>query len=67
VDVVEYTAWNNPGELKAAFRSAAFVGDLTVFNIGGNKSRMAAFVQYRAQVVPIKRIGTNEEYDKWEL
>ena len=47
-------------ELKATFGSASFVGDLTVFNIGGNKFRIAAFVY-------IKRIGTHEEYGKWEL
>jgi HTH-type transcriptional regulator / antitoxin HigA len=33
VDVIESAAWNNPGELKATFGSASFVGDLTVFNI----------------------------------
>jgi mRNA-degrading endonuclease HigB of HigAB toxin-antitoxin module len=35
------------------FGSASFVGDITVFNIGGNKFRIAAFVHYRAQVVHI--------------
>lgn len=67
VDVIESAAWNNPGELKATFGSASFVGDLTVFNIGGNKFRIAALVHYRAQIVYIKRFGTHEEYDKWEL
>jgi mRNA interferase HigB len=66
VDVVEAAAWNNPGELKAMFGSAPFVGDLTVFNVGGNKLRIAAFVRYRAQIVYIKRIGTQGEYDRWE-
>jgi len=67
VDAIESAAWNNPRELKVTFGSASFVGDLTVFNIGGNKYRIAAFVHYRAQIVYIKRIGTHEEYDKWEL
>jgi mRNA interferase HigB len=67
VDVIESAAWNNPGELKVTFGSASFVGDLTVFNIGGNKFRIAAFVHYRAQIVYIQHIGTHEEYDKWEL
>lgn len=67
VDAIGSAVWNSPGELKATFGSASLVGELTVFNIGGNKFRIAAFVHYRAQIVYIKRIGTHEEYDKWEL
>lgn len=66
-DAVESAAWNNPGDLKAAFASASFVGDLTVFNIGGHKYRIVAFIHYRKQIVYIKKIGTHKEYDKWEL
>ena len=67
VDAIESAAWHNPAELKATFGSASFVGDHTVFNISGNKFRIAAFVHYRAQIVCIKQIGTHEVYDKWEL
>jgi mRNA interferase HigB len=38
-----------------------------VFNVGGNKYRIEAFVHYRRQIVYIKRIGTHEEYDTWDL
>lgn len=47
-------AWKDPGALKADFGSASFVGDLTVFNVGGNKYRLIAFVHYRPQIVYIK-------------
>jgi mRNA interferase HigB len=66
-DAVEAATWRNPGELKAMFSAASFVGDRTVFNVGGNKYRIAAFVHYRKQIVFIKKIGTHQEYDKWEL
>jgi mRNA interferase HigB len=66
-ELVESENWRNPGELKGTLASASFVGDLTVFNIGGNKYRLTAFVNYRRQIVYIKRIGTHEEYDKWDL
>ena len=66
-DVVESAAWRNPGDLKATFASASYVGELTVFNVGGNKYRIAAFVHYRRQIVYIKRIGTHEEYGKWDF
>jgi mRNA interferase HigB len=66
-DVIESSNWRNPGELKATFAGASFVGDLTVFNVGGNKYRIVAFVHYRKQIVYVKRIGTHKEYDKWDL
>ena len=67
VDAVEAAAWHNPADLKAMFASASFVGDLVVFNVGGNKYRIAAFVHYRRQIVYIKEIGTHKEYDQWDL
>lgn len=67
VDAVESADWRNPGELKAMHASASFVGDLTVFNVGGNKYRVVAFVHYRKRAVYVKRIGTHKEYDKWDL
>ena len=66
-DAIESSNWRNPGDLKASFAAASFVGDLTVFNVGGNHYRIVAFVHYRKQIVYVKRIGTHKEYDKWDL
>jgi mRNA-degrading endonuclease HigB of HigAB toxin-antitoxin module len=38
-DAIESETWRNPGDLKRTFASASFVGDLTIFNVGGNKYR----------------------------
>jgi mRNA interferase HigB len=62
--VVERANWQNPAELREQFGSADFVGDLTVFDIGGNKFRLIAFVHYRKHFVLIKRILTHGDYDK---
>lgn len=67
VDAVESATWRNPGDLKGTFGSVSFVGDLAVFNVGGNKYRIAAFVHHRKQIVYIKRVGGHEEYDTWDL
>ena len=67
VRTVRSSVWRNSGEMKAAFPSASIVGDLTVFNIGGNKYRLAAYVHYRSRIVYVKKIGTHQEYDQWEL
>jgi mRNA interferase HigB len=66
-DAIESGSGRNPSDLKGTFASAAFVGDLTIFNVGGNKYRIAAFVHYRKQIVYIKMIGTHKEYDRWDL
>jgi mRNA interferase HigB len=66
-DAIESSNWRNPGDLKRTFASASFVGDLTVFDVGGNKYRIVAFIHFRQQIVYVKRIGTHKEYDKWDL
>lgn len=66
-DAIESGSWTNPSDLKRTFASASFVGGLTIFNVGGNKYRIAAFVHYGKQIVYVKRIGTHKEYDKWNL
>lgn len=63
---VKESSWANPAELKAAFGTADFVRDLTVFNIGGNKYRLIAFVDYRRQIVYVKSILTHKQYDQGE-
>jgi mRNA interferase HigB len=66
-DAIESASWQNPSDVKVTFASASFVGNLTVFNVGGNKYRIAAFVHFGKQIVYIKRIGSHEEYDTWDL
>jgi mRNA interferase HigB len=67
-NTVNASSWATPAQLKAVFGSADFVGDLTVFDIGGNKYRLIAFVDYRRQIVYIKSILTHHQYDRgnWE-
>ncbi len=61
---VEASTWNHPADVRHVFRSVDFVGDLTVFDIGGNKYRLIAFVHYRKQTLFIKHVLTHQEYDK---
>jgi len=57
--------WNNPAEIKAAYRSASLVGnDRVVFNIAGNKYRLVARVNYAYGVVYIRFVGTHRQYDR---
>ena len=63
---IESSAWKNPGDLKRTFGTVDFVGDKTVFDIGGNKFRLITYVHYRRQIVYIKYVLTHAEYDKGE-
>lgn len=56
--------WETPAELLATFSTADFVGEKVIFNIGGNKYRLIAYVKYPARIVYIKAILTHQEYDK---
>jgi len=51
-------------ELRSVFPSADLVGDLIVFNIGGNKYRLITSIHFNRQKVYIRYILTHSEYDK---
>lgn len=40
------------------------VGDLIVFNIGGNKYRLVTSVHFNRDKVYIRHVLTHQEYDK---
>jgi mRNA interferase HigB len=56
--------WNNFEELRQIFPSADQVKNLIVFNIGGNKYRLIALVDFTYKKVFIRQILTHAEYDK---
>lgn len=60
--------WKNPNEIKQQYRSASIVGDnRVVFNVCGNKYRLIVKINYEAQWVFIRFIGTHKEYDKIDV
>ena len=61
---VKKAQWTNANEVKQKYRSASILkSGRAVFNICGNKFRLIAGVNYSAQVVYIKWVGTHAEYD----
>jgi mRNA interferase HigB len=60
--VIEKNSFRNWAELKAIFNTVDKVGDLAVFNIGGNKYRLVAYVRFERQIVYIKAVLTHSEY-----
>jgi mRNA interferase HigB len=60
--------WRNFGQLKATFGSAdqakvASGQTICIFDIGGNKFRLIAFVSYAKSKVYVLRVLTHKEYD----
>ena len=63
---IEAAAWRSGVDVKARFASVSFVGnDRLVFNLKGNHFRIDVQVNYPAQIVLVRRIGTHAEYDSW--
>jgi mRNA interferase HigB len=56
--------WQNFVKVREVFSSADQVGNLTVFNIGGNKYRLIALIDYTYQKVFIRHVLTHTEYDR---
>jgi mRNA interferase HigB len=57
-------AWQSWGDVKADFGSASLVGSCVVFNIGGNKYRLATRILYQSQKVFVLNVMTHDEYDQ---
>lgn len=62
--IVEDNEFRSFAELKSTFNSIDKVGDLIVFDIGGNKLRLVASIHFNRQKLYIRHILTHKEYDK---
>jgi mRNA interferase HigB len=51
-------------EMRNLFNSVDKVGDVYVFNVGGNKLRIMAAVHFNTGKVFIRQVLTHPEYDK---
>ena len=57
--------WQNPSEIKSSYRNASILkNNRVVFNIAGNKYRLIVSINFSAQIIYIKFIGTHQQYDK---
>lgn len=62
--IVTQTDFASFNALRKTFPSADKVGDLIVFNIGGNKCRLIASVHFNRGKVYVRHVLTHEEYDR---
>jgi mRNA interferase HigB len=60
--------FQNFAQLREVFPAADQIGNLTVFNVGGNKVRLVAAIHYNRGKVYIRAVLTHADYDegKWK-
>jgi mRNA interferase HigB len=62
---VKQEEWSSPTDVKAKYRSVSILqGGRVIFNIAGNKYRLVVKINYPAQIIYIRFIGTHKQYDK---
>ena len=56
--------WANLVDVRKTYPHADAVGEFTIFNIGGNKYRLATNINYRTGKVYMRHVMTHQEYSK---
>lgn len=65
VAVVKAARWDHPAMVKTTFNAADILqAGRVIFDIGGNKYRVVAQINYRSQIIYIRFVGTHAQYDK---
>lgn len=66
LDITGEVTWASLVDVKRTFSSADYVSGRIIFDVGGNKYRMIASVDFKEQVLVIERVLTHQEYDREE-
>ncbi len=56
--------WKTSADVKKTFNSINIYKDCTIFDVGGNKYRVIAKVEYQIHIVFIRFVMTHSEYDE---
>lgn len=63
--VVSKANWSSPNEVKQNYANASILkNQRVVFNIKGNDYRLVAKINYEAQILFVRFLGTHKEYDQ---
>lgn len=66
IAVAKAAEWKNFADVRQTFRSADYVKDQVVFDVGGNNYRLVTSVDYFARRVFVLYVMTHSEYDRWK-
>lgn len=62
---VEKAKWASLPDVTVTFNSADYVPPFLVFDLCGNKYRLAALVDFKTGIIQINEIMTHAGYDRW--
>ncbi|MBC8000204.1 MAG: type II toxin-antitoxin system HigB family toxin [Leptolyngbya sp.] len=65
-DITSAAAWKSFAEVRETFRSADYVKQQVVFDIGGNNIRLISSIDCAAQRVYVLEVMTHADYDRWK-
>jgi mRNA interferase HigB len=67
--IMDQSTFGNFAQVRATFPTADMVGELVVFNIGGNKYRLIASIHFNRRKVYVRHVLTHNEYDQgtWKI
>jgi mRNA interferase HigB len=66
LDIVTHALWNNFADVRQSFRSADYVKEQVIFDIGGNNYRLIASVDYVNKRMYVLNVMTHADYDRWK-
>jgi mRNA interferase HigB len=61
---VKRLRWISLVDVRKTYPHADSIGEFTVFNISGNKYRLATYINYRTGKVYIRHVMTHAEYSR---
>ena len=64
LEIVRQAGWLHFADVKNTFGSADYVSGRLVFDLGGNKYRVVASVDFHEQIFVVDRVMTHEEYGR---
>lgn len=67
LEIVKQARWLHFADVKRTFGAADYVSGRLVFDIGGNKYRVIASVEFHEQMLVVDQVLTHEEYGKEKL
>ncbi|MGD0668809.1 MAG: type II toxin-antitoxin system HigB family toxin [Bryobacteraceae bacterium] len=62
--VAKRATWSSFADVKQSFNTADFVAPHVVFDVGGNKYRIVAEMNFARGVLFVRGIMTHKEYEK---
>ena len=67
IELAHAAEWKHFSEVKETFPAADYVSGIVIFDIGGNKYRLTATVNYELQTLLIEEVLTHEQYNEREM